>query len=128
MVFLTMSGLALAILEPFFVAAFRVITDELEEKWNLVSLALRANALDEGVLDIVDARIVVGRVVDQNLHRVGAPIDDALGGDVRQKVGQAAGLGVVVSAEFVGQQQACVRERALAASRPNSGSSRMALA
>ena len=55
------------------------------------------------------AGIFEGRVVDQDLHRVGAPIHDALHGNVRQQIGQAAGLGVVVAAHFVGQQQAGVR-------------------
>ena len=48
--------------------------------------------------------------------------------NMRQQIGQAARLGVVVAARFVSQQQAGVLERALAAGRPNSGSSRMALA
>ena len=47
-----------------------------------------------------------GRVVDENLDGVGAPILDALHRDVRQQVGQAARLRVVVAAQFVGQQQA----------------------
>ena len=73
-----------------------------------MSLALRADAFDEGVLDVVDLRVVEGGVVDQNLHGVRAPVHDALHGNVRQQVGQAAGLGVVVAALLVGQQQAGV--------------------
>ena len=53
-------------------------------------------------------RVFVGRVVDQDLDGVGAPIHDALHGNVRQQVGQAAGLGVVVAAQLISQQQAGV--------------------
>src|SRR5689334_4423359 len=39
---------------------------------------------------------------------VGAPIDDALHRDVRKQVGQTAGLGIVIAAFFVGEQEARV--------------------
>ena len=51
------------------------------------------------------AGIVEGRVVDQNLDRVRAPIHDALCRNVRQQIGQAAWFGVVVAGFFVRQQQ-----------------------
>ena len=54
------------------------------------------------------AEVVEGRVVDQDLDRVGAPIHQALHGDVRQQVGEAARAGSVVAGEFVGEQQAGV--------------------
>ena len=54
-----------------------------------------------------------GRVVNEDLDGVGAPIDDALHGNVRQQIGQAAGLGVVVAGFFIGQQQAGVRRARL---------------
>ncbi len=60
------------------------------------------------MFDVVDLRVVEGRVVNQNLDGVGAPIDNALHGNVRQEVGQAAGLRVVVTAGFISQQQPCV--------------------
>jgi hypothetical protein len=52
--------------------------------------------------------VLEGRVIDQDLDGVRAPIHNALHRNVRQQVGQAAGLGVVVSAQLIGQQQAGV--------------------
>ena len=75
-------------------------------------LAFRADALDEGVLDVVDAGVVERRVVDQDLNGVGAPIDNALYGNVRQQIRQAAGLRVVVADSLISQQQARIRRRA----------------
>ncbi len=60
------------------------------------------------MLDVVDGLGVKGRVIDQNLNGVGAPIGDALARNVRQQVGQTSGLGVVVAGFLVGEQQACV--------------------
>ena len=42
------------VLETAFVAALRIVADNLEEERDLVGLALGADALDEGVLHIVD--------------------------------------------------------------------------
>ena len=47
-------GLLLGILEAFLVAAGRIVTDELQKERNLVELALGADALDKGMLDVVD--------------------------------------------------------------------------
>ena len=60
------------------------------------------------MLDVVHLRIVERRIVEQNLDRVRAPIGDSLGGNMRQQIGQAAGLGIVVAALFIRQQQAGV--------------------
>ena len=95
--------------ESFFVAALRVVADEFQEKRDLVVLALGADALDEGVLDVVDRGIVERRVVDENLHRVGAPVHNSPGRDLRQQVRQAAGPRVVVAAFFVSEEQAAIR-------------------
>ncbi len=97
-------------LEALLVAALRVVAHELAEERDLERFAFRADALDESVLDIVDLRVVERRVVKQNLHRIRAPIGDALSRDVRQQIGQSGpGLRVVVAALFIGQQQACIR-------------------
>ena len=115
MLFVTIAGFCLRVFEAFFIAALRIVADEFQKERNLVCFGLRANALDEGVLDVVDLRIVEGRVVDQNFHGVGAHVLlEALDGNVRQQIGQTARLRVVVAAVFVGQQQAgvlCARLR-----------------
>ncbi len=109
MLFVTIVGLLLREFEAFFVAAFRVVADEFEEERDLVGFALGADAFDEGVFDVVDLRVVEGRVIDEDFHGVRAHVFfDALDGDVRQEVGQAAGLGVIVTAVFVGEQEARV--------------------
>ena len=43
-------------LQAFLVAALGIVADEFQEERNLVGLALGADALDEGVLDVVDLR------------------------------------------------------------------------
>ena len=55
----TISRLALGELEALLVAALGIVADEFEEERDLVALALGADALDEGVLDVVDAGVVV---------------------------------------------------------------------
>ena len=57
------------------------------------------------MLDVIHFGIVERGIVNQNLHRVRAPILDAPGGDVGQQIGQAAGLGIVVTAVLIGQEQ-----------------------
>src|ERR1017187_2771672 len=57
------------------------------------------------MLDIVDGGLFIGRVVDENLDRVGAPTGDAFGGNVRQQIGKPAGLRVVVAAQLISQQE-----------------------
>ena len=95
----TICRFLLRVFEALFVAAFRIVSDEFQKERNLVCLALRADALDESMFDVVDLRIVEGRVVNQNLHRIGAHILlEALHGDVRQQIGQTARLRIVVAA------------------------------
>ena len=107
----------LRVFETLLVAAFRIVSDEFQKERNVVRFGLRADALDEGVFDVVHFRIVEGSVVDQNFDRVGAHILlETLHGNVRQQIRQAPRLRVVVPAVFVRQQQAgvlraCFRRR-----------------
>jgi hypothetical protein len=119
-------GLLFGVVDPLLVSALGIVAYELEEERNVIGLALGSDALNERMLDVVDGRLIERRVVDEDLDRVGAPIDDTLDGDVREQVGETAGTGVVVAAELISEEEA--GERARAASRPNSGSSRIALA
>ena len=54
-----------------------------------------------------------GRVVEQDLHAVGAGFFQAARGPYVEQVGQAAGAGLVVSSLFIGEQQAGVLGAAL---------------
>ena len=49
--------LRLGVLQPFLVAALRIVAHELEEERDLVGLAFGADALDEGVLRVVDGGV-----------------------------------------------------------------------
>src|SRR5579862_8285263 len=94
-------GLALGVCQTLFIAAGGIVSHEFQEERNIVRHTLGADAFDERVFDIVHLWVVEGRVVNQNLDCVGAPVDDALHGYMRQQIGQSAGLGVVVAAGFV---------------------------
>ena len=100
-----MCGFFLRIFETLFVGAF-LVADKLEEVRNVVGAALVADALDPGMLPVVDVLGVVGSVVKQNLDAIGASFFQAAGRPVIEQIGQAAGAGLVVSGLFVGEQQA----------------------
>ncbi len=53
-------GLLLGVLERLFVAAVGVVADELEEEGDVVGEALVADALDPGLLEVVDAALLEG--------------------------------------------------------------------
>src|SRR5208282_995503 len=94
-------------LDAFLINAFR-IGDEFEKVGNVAAPALVADALDPGVLLVVDVRGIRGSVVEKNLDAIGAGFHEAARGIVGQQIGKAAGLGVVVAALLVGQEQAGV--------------------
>jgi hypothetical protein len=68
----TMSGLRLRVGGALLVFAVDGVTDELEEEGDVVGAALVADALGPGVLVVVDVRLFVGRVVEEDLDAVGA--------------------------------------------------------
>src|SRR5581483_5850190 len=88
-------GFDLGVFHAFFVAALGIVADEFQEERDLIGFAFGADSFDEGVVAVGYRGIVEGRIVDQDLHGVGAPIDYAFDGDMGQQVGQAAGAGVV---------------------------------
>src|SRR5205085_1302878 len=61
----------LRVLEAFFVGTF-FVANKLEEEWDVVSTALVAKTLDPGMLDVVDRLGIERRVVEEDLHAVGA--------------------------------------------------------
>ncbi len=107
-----MCGFLLGVLEALFVRAF-LVSDELQEVRDVIGAALVANALDPGMLDIVDVLRIVRRVVEQDLHAIGARFFQAASGPYVEQIGQAAGTGLVVSGLFIGEQQAGVLGAAL---------------
>ena len=58
------------------------------------------------MLDVVDLVRIEWRVVEKNLDAIRARADEAANGPDVEKIGQAAGAGVVVAAVFIGEQQA----------------------
>ena len=68
--------------------------------------ALVADALDPGVLELVDCGGVEGGVVEQDLDAVGAGFVEAANAPDVEEVGQAAGGGGVVAGLLVGEQKA----------------------
>ena len=97
----------LGVLEPFLVRAF-FVADELEEERDVVGAALVADALDPGVLLVVDVFRIIRRVVEQNLDAVRARFFQAPRRPVIEQIAQAPGSGLVVAGLFVSQQQAGV--------------------
>ncbi len=79
----------------------RIVADELEEEWNLVKFAFRADAFNERVLNIVDLRLFERGVIDKDLDGIRAEVFDALHRKMRQQVRQAARLGIVVPALLI---------------------------
>ncbi len=102
----------LGVIEALFVGAF-LVTHELQEVGDVVGAAFVADALDPGVLDLIDVLGIVGGVVQQDLDAVGAGFFQAARGPYVEQVGQAARTGLVVSGLFISQQQAGVLGAAL---------------
>src|SRR4029077_7962862 len=91
--------------EALFVGAF-FVADELEKIRNIVGAAFVADALDPGVLLVIDVFGIKGRVIKQNLDAVGASLFQAAGGPVVKQLSQTARASCTVAGFFGGQQQA----------------------
>ena len=102
----------LGVVETLLVRAF-FVADELQEEGDVVGAALVADALDPGVLLVVDVLGIEGRVVEQNLDAVRAGFFQAARRPVVEQIAQAAGTGLVVSGLLIGEQQAGVLGAAL---------------
>jgi hypothetical protein len=83
-----------------------LVEDRLEEEGDVLGGALGADPLDEGMLDLVDGRVVEGVVIEQDLDGVRAGRQQPAGAPRRQEVRQAAGDRGVVAGLLVGQQRA----------------------
>ncbi len=68
--------------------------------------ALVADALDPGVLDVVDAGLVEGGVVEQDLDAIGSGFGEAANAPEVEQVGKAAVGGGVVAGLLVGEEEA----------------------
>ncbi len=103
-----MEGFLSGVGEGLLVAAVGVVADELEEEGDVVGEALVADALDPGVLEVVDGGFFEGRVVEEDLDAVGAGFLEAADAPDVEEVGEAAGGGGVVAGLLVGEQEAGV--------------------
>ena len=99
-------GLLLGVGEGLFVAAVGVVADELEEEGDVVGDALVADALDPGVLEVVDGGFFEGGVVEEDLDAVGSGFLEAANAPDVEEVGQTAGGGGVVAGLLVGEEEA----------------------
>ena len=99
-------GLFLCVGEGFFVAALGVIADEFKEERDVVGEAFVADALDPGVLEIVDGGGLVWAVVEEDLDAVGTGFLEAADGPDVEEVGQTAGSGGVVAGFLIGKKKA----------------------
>ena len=92
------------------------VSHEFQKERNVRCHALRANALDPGMLDVIDLRRIERGVVQKNLDAIGAIGHQASHGIVIEQIGQASRLRVVVATILICQQEACIL-RALFGSR-----------
>ena len=99
-------GLLLGVGDGLLVAAVGVVADELEEEGDVVGEALVADALDPGLLEVVDVGLLEGGVVEEDLDAVGAGFLEAADAPDVEQVGQAAGGVGVVAGLLVGEQEA----------------------
>src|SRR6476620_4452483 len=83
-----------------------VVADELEEEGDVVGAALVTDALDEGVLAVIDIGLLHRSVVEKDLDAVGASFLEAADRPVVEQVGEAAGGGGVVAGLLIGEQKA----------------------
>ena len=90
-----------------------VVGDRLQEERRVDCRALSADPLDKGLLDRVDLRIVERIVVEQDLDRIRAGLDQAAHAPLRQQVGQAALDAHIIAGLLVGQQHARARRASL---------------
>ena len=93
--------------EALLVGAF-FVADELKKIRNIVGAAFVADALDPGVLLVIDVLGIKRGVVEENLDAVGPRFLQSARRPVIEQVRQPAGAGLVVPGFFVGQQQSGV--------------------
>ena len=99
-------GLDFGVGQGLFVTAVGSVADELEEEGDVVGEALVADALDPGLLEVVDGGFFEGAVVEEDLDAVGSGfLEAAYAPDVEQ-VGQTAGGRGVITGLFVGEEEA----------------------
>ena len=82
------------------------VADELEEEGDVVGDAFIGDALDPGLLVVVDFGFLVRRVVQEDLDAVGAGFLEAANAPQVEQIGEAAGKGGVVAGLFIGEEQA----------------------
>ena len=71
-------GLDFGELKTLFIAEVIVVCQRLEEERNVVGGTFGADALDEGMLDVVDFGVVEGIVIEQDFDAVATQLNDAL--------------------------------------------------
>src|SRR6185437_8658379 len=91
--------------EGLLVAAIGIVADELEEEGNVMSKALIPDALDPGLLEIVDRGLLKGGVLEQHLDAVGSGFLEAAYAPHIEEVRQAAGSLSVVASLLIGQEE-----------------------
>ena len=102
----TIVGLLPGVFEGLFVAAVGVVADELEEEGDVVVHALGTDALDPGLLEVVDGGSFEGGVVEEDFDAVGSCFLEAADAPEVEEIGEAAGGGGVVSGLLVGEEKA----------------------
>src|SRR5262249_28753719 len=93
----------LGVVQALLISAF-LISDELEEKRDVVGSALVANPFNPGVLGLIDILRIVRCVIQKNLHTVSASFFQAASRPVIEPIGQAAGTSLVISSLLIGEQ------------------------
>ena len=96
--------LLLRVLEALLVDPF-LVADEFEEERDVVGAALVADALHPCVLAIVDVVRIERRVVEKNLHRVGADLAQPPRRPEVEEIRQPARSGLVVAGLLVRHEQ-----------------------
>jgi hypothetical protein len=99
-------GFQFGVGEGLFIAAVDCVADELEEEGDVVGDALVADALDPGLLEVVDVGFFEGGVVEEDLDAVGSGFLETANAPDVEEVWQAAGGGGVVAGLLVGEEEA----------------------
>ena len=82
------------------------VADELEEEGDVVGDALVADALDPGLLEVVDVRFFKGGVVEKDFDAVGSSFLETADAPDIEEIRQSARRGGVVAGLLVGEEQA----------------------
>ena len=94
--------LLLCVIQALLVCTF-LISNKLEEKWDVIGPALIANALHPGMLLVIDVLGIVRRVIEQNFHAIRARLFQPPGRPKIEQIRQAAWTGLVVPGFFIRQ-------------------------